>query len=127
MSTTTQALTAAGFVAAGVVIGLLWRIRRQLQSNQEQIMAKFEGLDTDIAALKTAVGDAATRVETALAALSNDDADQAEIEQARAEVQASVEALRAIAAAPTPPPVEPPVDNGPVDGPVDGGPQARRR
>lgn len=84
-------------VGVGIAIGLLLGTQRRLSRNQEQIMAKFEGLDADIAELKTTVGDTADRVEAAFATLGNDDADQAEIEQARAEVRTSIEALRAIA------------------------------
>ncbi len=101
----------AGLAAltAGGVAALVSRLRH-LNFTGEDLMARFDELDADIAELKQNVRDAAARVEAAVAKLTDqlvlgDAADQEQIEEARAEVRESINALKAIA--PDPAPVEP--------------------
>jgi hypothetical protein len=83
---------------------------KQGLTNQEEIMAKFDGLDADINDLRTEVGACAARVEAAIGPLMDDTADQSEVDAARAEVRAAVDALKAIAPAPEPAPEPAPTE-----------------
>ncbi len=99
----------AALVTGGVAV-LVNRLRRN-ETFGEELMARFDELDADIAELKQNVDDAAQRVEDAVTRLTDqlvlgDAADQREIEEARAEVRESINALKLIVPAP-PAPVEP--------------------
>jgi len=98
----------AGVVLAGVGVTALLQQLRYLRANQETIMAKFEGLDEDLDALKQAVADAAQRVEDAVGKLMDDTADQAQIDEARVEVNDAIQSLKSIAPVGEPMPPEPP-------------------
>lgn len=102
--------TAAGVaLAVAGVAYLVFQVGRD-QNRQEQLMANFEDLDTDIAELRQGVADTAARVEDALERLLDDTADQAQVEEAREEIRGALAELKAIAPAepaPEPEPVEP--------------------
>lgn len=93
---------------------------RQIQDTLEKIMAKFEGLDADLAELKQAVADAAARVEAALDRMVDDTADQAAVDAAEVEVRETITALKSIAPDTTPADGEPtqPVEGTSVEGGV---------
>jgi cell division protein FtsL len=108
----------AGVVLACVGVAVLLKQTRTVLTKQEQIMAQFEGLDADINEMKTSVAAAARRVEAAVDRLTDDKADQAEIDQARVEVREAIDQLKAIAPEPaeepTPEPTPEPAPTEPT-------------
>ncbi len=95
-------------LAAGGIAALVNRLRH-INFTGEELMARFEELDADIAELKQNVRDAAARVEAAVNRLTDqlvtgDAADQREIDEARAEVRESINVLKAIVPEPEPEP-----------------------
>ncbi len=99
-------LAGLGLAAGGVAV-LVDRLRR-IDITGADLMARFEELDSDIAELRQNVSDAARRVEEAVTKLTDqlvlgDVADQQQIEEARAEVRESINALKAIVPAPQAP------------------------
>ena len=97
---------------SSIVAELVGQNQRIIQQ-QEKIMAQFEGLDADLAAMQQSVADTAARVEAAVAVLLDDTADQAQVDAAPDEVQSSVDHLHAIDPGVTPA-TPPPQDPGPV-------------
>ena len=67
---------------SSIVAELVGQNQRIIQQ-QEKIMAQFEGLDADLAAMQQSVADTAARVEAAVAVLLDDTADQAQVDAAR--------------------------------------------
>jgi predicted membrane-bound mannosyltransferase len=83
---------------------LVHAIHQVTQQIQECIMANFEQFEQDMAGLKEAVVAAATRVEQKLSTLTDDSADQASVDQARADIQEEIAALKGIARSDEPAP-----------------------
>lgn len=104
----TYAVSATALAAVGVIAVLLRRQGQQIHENQEITMAQFDQLKQDIAELKAGIADLAARVEAALDRAQDDDADQAAVDSAQAEIRAAIDQMKAIAA--TPAPEEPPAE-----------------
>jgi outer membrane murein-binding lipoprotein Lpp len=83
----------------------LWFVAEILNNKLEKIMSDLRNLNAAVDALKTEVGDIGTQMDALLAALLAAQAggNQAEIDTATQNIQAQVDALKAIAARDTPP------------------------
>jgi outer membrane murein-binding lipoprotein Lpp len=99
-------LAVCGVVSLHARIEELHTYQRHLNNFQEDLMADFTGFESDMDGLKAAVADAATRVEALVATATDDSADQAQVDAARAALQDEIAALKGIApdTAPTPAP-----------------------
>jgi len=108
----TSALAILGRVVTIPVLDWLRHAERTSTYRQEIIMANFEALNAAVAGLGTAIAEAVARIDADFQALkdilANDSADQAAVDAATAQVQASIDALNAIDPDPSnPPSVEP--------------------
>ena len=91
-------------VPAWVVTELRDRLAR-IELNQEKIMSDLTGLNAALADLKAEIGDVATRMDDNFALLiaAQGSGNQAGIDAATAEVQADIDALKALVTRDTPP------------------------
>lgn len=104
----------AALMLLGIGVASLAGHLRHVITNQEKIMADFSKLDDGLAELKQGIVDAAQRVEDAVNKLLNADAtDQAQVDEALADVNTSIASLRGIAPSALPAPEPEPAPEPP--------------
>lgn len=97
----------------GQIRDTVTHILRDIHQLKEYLMAQFDGLNGDLAELKTTVAELAERVDRRLDEVLDDSVDQAATDAAAADIREVTAALKNIARDEEPTPAEPtnPADN----------------
>jgi hypothetical protein len=107
-----QLITLACVVLAITAIARLHLQLRDVLTNQEDQMADFTALNQDLADIPAAIAGAADRIQAAFAAATAADADQAQVDAAKTQLDTALAQIGALGQAVVPAPTGP---TGPTD------------